>query len=477
MANIADCIITGGHVLDPKNSADGPLDVAIRHGRIDRVAERIDPPATATVIDASGKYVMPGHVDLHAHVSTAWQGRQDRAVGHRMLVESGTTTILDLAGEPGKMAEGMKRDGAGLNVASLLGLIPHATVREDDPRPHVMRDTVADALERGAVGVKLLGGYHPFTPEASADAVAAANELLAWVAFHVGTKDSGSHIEGLREVPGIVGRGRLHVAHINSYCRGLINSAPEETAEALSIIESMRGQVVTEAYLAQQNGTNGLCDEDGNVVYNVAQNCLTTRGYPTNEAGLRQAMKDGYCSALKPQDGRIVLVTGDEAIDIWEAAQTAASLSFPVNPPSTAYSLTTARFSDGDWAIDAISTDGGSLPRNVAIRRTFALVAFGALSPIEAADKLSYAPARALGLPDKGHLSEGADADVTIVDRTGGVATMSLVRGEPIMIDGRAVGKGGTWLVTKDGEATAGASGLPYEVVDLEQSRLYRNWR
>ena len=87
-----------------------------------------------------------------------------------------------------------------------------------------------------------------------------------------------------------------------------------------------------------------------------------------------------------------------------------------------------------------ISTDGGSLPRNVSIRRTFALVAFGALSPLEAADKLSYRPSRALGLLDKGHFSEGADADVTIVDRSTGAASMSLVAGEPIMIDGKAVG-------------------------------------
>ena len=477
MQNSEDTIITGGHVLDPANGVDRVSDILIRRGRIERLAETVQNPGGARVIDAAGKYVLPGHVDLHAHVSSAATERgRDRAVGHRMLVESGTTTILDLAGEPNRMAEGMRRDGAGLNVATLLGLIPHETVDEDDPRPPVIRETIANTLEQGAIGVKLLGGYHPFTPEASADVVSAANEMGAWVAFHVGSKDSGSHINGLREVPGIVGNGRLHVAHINSYCRGLIMSAPEESNEALRILGGMRGQVVTEAYLAQQNGTNGLCDEDGNVVYNVAQNCLVTRGYPTNEDGLRQAMKDGYCSALKPEGGRIVLVTGDEAINIWESAQTNASLSFPVNPASTAYSLTTARHEDGDWAIDAVSTDGGSLPRNVSIRRTFALVTFGALSPLEAADKLSYRPSRALGLLDKGHFSEGADADVTIVDRSTGAASMSLVAGKPIMIDGKAVGTGGTWLVTANGEDTARASGLPHQVIDLGQSKLYEGW-
>ncbi len=469
-------IITGGHVLDPVNGVDGVSDILIRRGRIERLAESVQRPGGVNVIDASGTYVMPGHIDLHAHVSSAWQRNTDRAVGHRMLVESGTTTILDLAGEPNRMIEGMRRDGAGLNVATLLGLIPHETIKEDDPRPPAVRDAIGSTLEQGAIGVKLLGGYHPFTPEATADVVSVANEMGAWVAYHVGSKDSGSHIDGLREVPGIVGNGRLHVAHINSYCRGLIMSAPEESNEALRILGGMRGQVVTEAYLAQQNGTNGLCDEDGNVVYNVAQNCLVTRGYPTNEEGLRQAMRDGYCSALKPEGDRIVLVTGDEAIKIWESAQTAAGLSFPVNPASTAYTLTTARHDDGDWAIDAVSTDGGALPRNVSISRTFALVGFGALSPLEAADKLSYRPSRAFGLLDKGHFSEGADADVTIVDRSTGTATMSLVAGKPIMVDGKAVAKGGTWLVTAAGEGAARASGLPYQVIDLEQSKLYEGW-
>ena len=107
--------------------------------------------------------------------------------------------------------------------------------------------------------------------------------------------------------------------------------APEESNEALRILGGMRGQVVDRGRISpSRTAQNGLCDEDGNVVYNVAQNCLVARGYPTNEEGLRQAMRDGYCSALKPEGGRIVLVTGDEAIQIWESAQTNASLSFPV---------------------------------------------------------------------------------------------------------------------------------------------------
>ena len=471
-----DTVLKNGRVVDPTNNIDGQFDVGIRHGKIASVAETIAPEHADDIIDVSGQIVMPGHIDTHAHLSSPFNSNVDRAYGHAMLVESGTTTALDLAGDPTSMVTGMIQRGAGLNVASLMGLVPHETVSEDDPRPSILRDAIADVKKRGGFGVKMLGGYHPFTPEASADVVSAANEQMAWVAFHVGTKDSGSDMTGLREVPEITGNGRLHVAHINSYTRGMIDQPHEEVQEALGMIERMRSQWVTEAYLAQANGTNGKCDENGDVIYNVAQNCLKARGYPTTDEGIKASLMDGYGSALIERGGRVITVTGKEAVDIWEAASTDASLSYPVNPPTSAFSLATAKYDDGTFRVDAISTDGGSLPRNVAIERTMALVAFGALSMDEAVIKLSYMPSRVLGLLNKGHFSEGADGDVTIVDPGTGKASMSLVNGEMIMLNGRAIGKGGTWLVLDGGKEAAAATGLPYEVVNLENSRLYENW-
>ena len=105
-----------------------------------------------------------------------------------------------------------------------------------------------------------------------------------------------------------------------------------------------------------------------------------------------------------------------------------------------------------------------------------ALVQFGALTMDEAVIKLSYTPSRMLGLLNKGHFTEGADADVTVVNPGTNKASMSLVAGELIMLNGRAIGKGGTWLVLEEGKDTAAATGLPYEVVNLENSGLYENW-
>jgi N-acyl-D-aspartate/D-glutamate deacylase len=135
--------------------------------------------------------------------------------------------------------------------------------------------------------------------------------------------------------------------------------------------------------------------------------------------------------------------------------------------------LTIERYPDGEFVVDAVSTDGGALPRNVAIERTMALVSFGALSLSDAVRKLSYNPSRMLGFHEKGQLSEGADADLTIVDPVSGRAVTSLVAGEVIMKGGRVVGTGGTLLVTRAGESAGKASGLPYRVIDLSRSWLY----
>ncbi len=471
-----DLVLTDGRVVDPANNTNGRFDLGIKHGKIALIAEDIALELADDVIDVTDQIVMPGHIDTHAHLSSPFNRNVDRSYGHKMLVESGTTTALDLAGDPTAMSEGMLRRGAGLNVATLMGLVPHSTIAEDDPRPGVLRDVIADVKKRGGIGVKMLGGYHPFTPETSANVVKEANDQLAWVAFHVGTKDTGSDMTGLREVPEITGNGRLHVAHINSYTRGMVDEPHEEVREALGMIERMRSQWVTEAYLAQINGTNGRCDEAGNLVNNVAQNCLKAGGYPTTDKGVRAALLDGYGSALIERGGRVELVTGQEAVDIWEAASTDASLSFPVNPPTSAFSLATAKYDDGTFRVDAVSTDGGSLPRNVAIERTMALVAFGALTMDEAVIKLSYTPSCMLGLLNKGHFSEGTDADITVVDLATGGASMSLVAGELIMFKGQAVGRGGTWLVLEEGRGAADSSGLPFEIIDLENSRLYENW-
>ncbi len=97
-------LLKGGHVIDPKNGRDGVMDVAIADGKIAEVAPSIDAARARRVVDAAGMYVVPGLIDLHAHV---FFGTEPNAYLSNGLVavppdshsfRSGQTTLVDVGG-------------------------------------------------------------------------------------------------------------------------------------------------------------------------------------------------------------------------------------------------------------------------------------------------------------------------------------------------------------------------------------------
>ena len=92
---------------------------------------------------------------------------------------------------------------------------------------------------------------------------------------------------------------------------------------------------------------------------------------------------------------------------------------------------------DGSFAVDAVSTDGGGIPRNVLLPAGLALVDLGGLSLQELVAKISYQPARLLGLANKGSLTAGRDADITIVDRLQRSAFATIIGGQVCYMDGK----------------------------------------
>ena len=93
-----ETIIAGGRVVDPANGVDAVRDVAIAGGRIAAVAERIAPGPATRVVDAAGRIVTPGLVDLHAH---CYWGRDYFGIDPDSLAwRSGVTTWVD-AGSAG----------------------------------------------------------------------------------------------------------------------------------------------------------------------------------------------------------------------------------------------------------------------------------------------------------------------------------------------------------------------------------------
>lgn len=67
----ADLLIRGGRVIDPARNLSAVRDVAITGGRISAVAENLPVATAARVIDARGRIVTPGLVDVHVHVYDA----------------------------------------------------------------------------------------------------------------------------------------------------------------------------------------------------------------------------------------------------------------------------------------------------------------------------------------------------------------------------------------------------------------------
>jgi dihydroorotase len=99
-----DLLIRGGHVIDPANNIDGVMDVAIAGAKIANVAASINSAQAARVVDAKGLYVVPGLIDIHAHVffgteKDAYLSNADTAVqpdSHSF--RSGQTTLVDAGG-------------------------------------------------------------------------------------------------------------------------------------------------------------------------------------------------------------------------------------------------------------------------------------------------------------------------------------------------------------------------------------------
>ncbi len=100
-----DLLLKGGHVIDPKNSINQPMDVAVAGGKIARVAENISPTEAKQTVDVAGFYVTPGLIDIHVHVYTG-TGNKDSYTGDRSVypdgftLRSGVTTVVD-AGSSG----------------------------------------------------------------------------------------------------------------------------------------------------------------------------------------------------------------------------------------------------------------------------------------------------------------------------------------------------------------------------------------
>jgi hypothetical protein len=382
------------------------------------------------------------------------------------------TTALDMSGPIDSVLDMARDYGVGLNIACINYVRPGHTVRDENPGEAELQTLLEATLAKGAIGFKLLGGHYPLTPEATALAIAIANKNKAYIAFHVGTLRNGSNIDGFLEAVSLAAGNALHTAHVNSYCRGLVRPYMVETEEAIAALVA-NPNIRSESYLSPVNGTSAKCS-GGQPESLVTRKCLVTGGFAASEDGLAQAILAGWAQINVEAGGEMILASGEEALAYWRERGTDTTVGFNVNPPEPRLRLTTAKRPDGRFVVDCISTDGGGIPRNVIVSMGLPLVKLQALTLAEFVRKASYNPARILGLSGKGHLTPGADADITVLDVAEQRPVLTIVDGKVVMYQGYVCGKGSRIVTTAAGEGYVRTRGLGTVTVDLARSAFYQ---
>lgn len=113
-----DLLLTGGDVIDPGGGHHGRLDVGVRAGRIAQVGPNLPAAEAAEVVDAHGRIVTPGLVDLHTHTRGGYWGIDPDAYAWH----TGVTTWVD-AGTAGaytwKEMDHRVRSPALLNISAI----------------------------------------------------------------------------------------------------------------------------------------------------------------------------------------------------------------------------------------------------------------------------------------------------------------------------------------------------------------------
>src|SRR5215468_2272603 len=122
LAATYDLVIKGGRVIDPSVGVDAVRDVAIAGGKIVAVEADIKGDAGATV-DARGKIVAPGLIDIHTHAGRSKEGPplllQDGVTGWVDAGSAGADNIDQIAA----VARGAPQIGRALVNISRVGVV------------------------------------------------------------------------------------------------------------------------------------------------------------------------------------------------------------------------------------------------------------------------------------------------------------------------------------------------------------------
>ena len=382
-------LIKGGRVIDP-GRVNGPADVLIDNGKILAVGQKLDPPAgkggpSTTIVDARGKLVLPGLVDLHVHL-------REPGFEYKDTIQTGTASAVA---------------GGFTSVCCM----PNTSPVNDN-------QSITEFILEQA---RAAGNAH---------------------VFPVGAITKGSEGKELAEIGELRGAGCVAISDDGQpVVNSLIMRRAMEYALAFDLpvidhcedLQLSEGGCMNEGLVSTQLGLPGIpsAAEDVMVARNLALAELTKARL--HLAHLSTAGSVRMVRAAKSRGIRVTAEVCPHHFSLTEEAVRGFNTHAKMNPPLRTWQDVQA-IKEGlrDGTIDVIATDhaphavqdkqqqfaaapNGIVGLETALPLTLALVEEGVLSLEAAVAKLTTEPARAFGL-SKGTLAPGADADVVVVD-------------------------------------------------------------
>jgi dihydroorotase len=378
-------LIKGGRVIDPANNINAVMDVLINNGKIAAIKKDM-PEEGASVLDARGKLVCPGFIDMHVHLrEPGFEYKEDIASGTRAAAAGGFTTVCC-----------MPNTEPVIDNAAIAAFV----------RERAAKSGVVNVLPIGCITKKQAGSE-----------LAEMAELVA--AGCVAVSDDGRPVSNAGIMRNALNYAQMFGLPVLSHCEELSLSREGQMHEGYySTIYGLKGipaaaeevMVARDIILAQMTGAHiHICH-------------VSTQG---SIELIRQAKKQGVWVTCEVTPHHLVL--SDEVVGSYDA-------DTKVNPPlRSAEHIEALRKALLDGTIDCIATDHA--PHHFDSKDCEYELASTGISGIETAvavimDKLvgpegldiekmvslfTTGPADVLGI-DKGALDMGTDADITIID-------------------------------------------------------------
>ena len=378
-------LIKNGRLINPSENLDKVMDIFVEDGIIKEKAESIEKQAD-TVIDAAGCYVMPGLIDLHVHFrDPGLTYKEDIETGSKAAAKGGFTTVCCMPNTKPVVD----------NVETVKYIIEKGE-----------KTGLTNVLPVGAVTKNMAGVEINDVEELKKAGICAISEDGKSV------MNSGVYRKAMKNAAKANVPVLAHCEDINLVEGGVINLGDKSSELGVKGISNAVEDVIAmrDIMLAKETGaTLHLC------------HCSTKDSVEM----VKRAKEEGIKVTAEVCPHHFSMCSDDI---------TSNDGNFKMNPPLRAREDMEALIKGlQDDIMDVISTDHAphsaeekakdlehapfgivGLETSVALTVTN-LVKKGYLTPMQMAAKMSYNPAKVLGIP-KGTLDEGKIADITIID-------------------------------------------------------------